>query len=57
MNLEVIFLFPFAISLYYVSFYGFWVTIIFLIILTIGFVYEFSLNREQIALKLFVNFT
>jgi len=56
-DLEIIFLFPFAVSLFYVSYYGFWIAIIFLIVITIGFVYEFSLNREQIALKLFVNFT
>ena len=41
-DLEVIFLFPFAVSLYYLSFYGFWIAIIFLIVLTIGFVYEYS---------------
>ena len=35
-DLEVIFLFPFAVSLYYILFYGFWVAIIFLIVLTIG---------------------
>lgn len=40
-DLEVIFLFPWALSLFHVSFYGFWVAIIFLVILTIGFVYEF----------------
>lgn len=41
-DLEVIFLFPFTTALYYSSFYGFWVVILFLIILTIGFIYEFS---------------
>jgi NADH:ubiquinone oxidoreductase subunit 3 (subunit A) len=41
-DLEIIFLFPFSIALYNVSYYGFWVVIIFLIILTIGFIYEFS---------------
>jgi NADH:ubiquinone oxidoreductase subunit 3 (subunit A) len=41
-DLEVIFLFPFTISLYHTSIYGFWVVLIFLIILIIGFVYEFS---------------
>lgn len=43
-DLEVIFLFPFAVSLYYISFYGFWTAIIFLIVLTIGFVYELSIG-------------
>jgi NADH-quinone oxidoreductase subunit A len=41
-DLEVIFLFPFTISLYHTSIYGFWVVFIFLIILIIGFIYEFS---------------
>lgn len=41
-DLEVIFLFPFTTALYHTSFYGFWVVFIFLIILTIGFIYEFS---------------
>jgi len=39
-DLEILFLFPFAVSLYEVSLIGFWIIIIFLIILTIGFVYE-----------------
>lgn len=43
-DLEVIFLFPFAVSLYHVSFYGFWIAIIFLVILTVGFCYEFSIG-------------
>jgi len=40
-DLEIIFLFPFSTALYHISFYGFWVVMIFLIILTIGFIYEF----------------
>jgi NADH:ubiquinone oxidoreductase subunit 3 (subunit A) len=39
-DLEVTFLFPFAISLSKVNFFGFWSMAAFLIILTIGFVYE-----------------
>jgi NADH:ubiquinone oxidoreductase subunit 3 (subunit A) len=39
-DLEILFLFPFAVSLYEISLIGFWIVIIFLIILTIGFVYE-----------------
>jgi NADH-ubiquinone oxidoreductase chain 3 len=31
-----------AVSLYNISVYGFWVGFIFLILLTIGFVYEFG---------------
>lgn len=40
-DLEVVFVLPFASVIHNVSFLGFWITIIFLIILTIGFVYEF----------------
>lgn len=43
-DLEVIFLFPFAVSLYYISFYGFWVAIIFLVVLTIGFIFEYKIG-------------
>jgi NADH:ubiquinone oxidoreductase subunit 3 (subunit A) len=41
-DLEVLFLFPFAVTLYEVSLIGFWIAVIFLIILTIGFVYEWA---------------
>jgi NADH-quinone oxidoreductase subunit A len=39
-DLEVTFLFPWAISLRNIEFFGFWSMMVFLIILTIGFVYE-----------------
>ena len=39
-DLEVTFLFPWAISLNKVDLFGFWSMVIFLLILTIGFVYE-----------------
>ena len=41
-DLEVAFLFPWAISLKSIGFFGFWSMIIFLIILTIGFIYEWK---------------
>lgn len=41
-DLEVLLLFPFGVTLYQTSTFGFWVIIIFLAILTIGFVYELS---------------
>jgi NADH-quinone oxidoreductase subunit A len=41
-DLEIIFLFPFSTALYHISFYGFWIVMVFLAILTIGFIYEFS---------------
>jgi NADH-quinone oxidoreductase subunit A len=39
-DLEVAFLFPFAVSLKEVGVYGFWSMMIFLAVLTIGFTYE-----------------
>ena len=39
-DLEVTFLVPWALSLNQVGFFGFWSMMIFLIILTIGFIYE-----------------
>jgi len=40
-DLEVVFILPFATVLQEVSFLGFWVSIIFLVVLTIGFIYEY----------------
>lgn len=39
-DLEVAFLFPWAISLKDIGFPGFWSMIVFLVVLTIGFIYE-----------------
>ncbi len=39
-DLEVTFLFPWAVSLNKIDFFGFWTMIVFLIILTVGFLYE-----------------
>lgn len=39
-DLEVTFLFPWALTLNKVNFFGFWSMMIFLLILTIGFIYE-----------------
>jgi len=39
-DLEIIFLFPWCVSFYLIGFYGFWVIIVFLIILILGFFYE-----------------
>jgi len=41
-DLEVAFLFPFAVSLKEVGLFGFWSMMVFLGILTIGFVYEWK---------------
>jgi NADH-quinone oxidoreductase subunit A len=39
-DLEVAFLFPWAVSLGKIGVFGFWTMVVFLLILTIGFVYE-----------------
>jgi NADH:ubiquinone oxidoreductase subunit 3 (subunit A) len=39
-DLEVTFLFPWALSLHHVGVFGFWSMMAFLLVLTIGFVYE-----------------
>jgi NADH-quinone oxidoreductase subunit A len=39
-DLEVIFLFPWCVSLHSIQFFGFWSMTIFLLILTVGFFYE-----------------
>ena len=41
-DLEVAFLFPWAISLESIGVFGFWSMMIFLLILTIGFIYEWK---------------
>jgi len=41
-DLEVAFLFPWAISLGRVGLYGFWSMMVFLAVLTVGFVYEWK---------------
>lgn len=39
-DVEVVYLFPWSVSLYATGFCGFWIMILFLIILTLGFLYE-----------------
>jgi NADH-quinone oxidoreductase subunit A len=41
-DLEVAFLFPWAVAFHQVGVFGFWSMMIFLVILTIGFVYEWK---------------
>jgi len=41
-DLEIAVLFPVAVTLYQVTSYGFWIATLFIILLTIGFVYEFG---------------
>lgn len=41
-DLEILLFFPFASCIFTVQSYGFWIAILFFIVLTIGFVYEFG---------------
>jgi NADH:ubiquinone oxidoreductase subunit 3 (subunit A) len=41
-DLEVLLLFPAAVSMYNIAQSGFWILLFFLVILTIGFVYEYA---------------
>ena len=41
-DLEVAFLFPWAVSFQHVGYFGYWSMIVFLVILTVGFVYEWK---------------
>lgn len=41
-DLEVTFLFPWTLCLNQVGFYGYWIMILFLFILTIGFIFEWK---------------
>jgi NADH-ubiquinone oxidoreductase chain 3 len=37
---EILFLYPLAVSLYHISYFGFWIAMVFILLLTIGFIYE-----------------
>lgn len=41
-DLEIAVLYPVAVTLYQVSTYGFWIAVLFLILLTVGFCYEYG---------------
>lgn len=41
-DIEILLTYPYAMNLYQTSTYGFWIFIIFFLVLTIGFVYEFG---------------
>lgn len=43
-DIELIFLFPWAVLLPYLTSYGFWVAEIFMILITLGFVFEYAVN-------------
>lgn len=46
-DLEVVFLFPWGVVLHQIGFLGFWSMIVFLLILLIGFVYEWKKNALE----------
>jgi NADH-ubiquinone oxidoreductase chain 3 len=48
-DLEILLLFPIAVSLYQVSIFGFWIAIIFFLILTIGFILEIGSGAISIS--------
>jgi NADH-ubiquinone oxidoreductase chain 3 len=41
-DLEILFLYPLAVTLYYISFFGFWVAMVFILLLTVGFIAELA---------------
>lgn len=41
-DVEIIFFFPWIFSLFYINFFGLWVMYIFLMVLGIGFIYEWK---------------
>ena len=51
-NLEILLLFPIALTLYNVSVFGFSIALIFFIVLTIGFVLEIGTGAISLTLPL-----
>jgi len=41
-DLEVVFVFPWAVNLYYLGLFGYYTMIFFLFVLTLGFIYEYK---------------
>src|SRR5277367_3024068 len=41
-DIEILFLFPWSVSLYYINYFGFFSMLFFLIILILGFLYEWQ---------------
>ncbi len=44
-DLELLLFMPVGVTLYQISFYGFWMAVIFFLVLTLGFVYEIGSGR------------
>jgi len=49
-DLEIILIFPYAVSAYNNEAYGLWMVVIFILILTLGFVFEFGKGALKITL-------
>jgi NADH:ubiquinone oxidoreductase subunit 3 (subunit A) len=63
-DLEIFLLFPFAVTIYTVGIYGFWIVVIFFLVLTFGFIIEiakgvlnFTNQRSAIAQPIINNST
>jgi NADH:ubiquinone oxidoreductase subunit 3 (subunit A) len=41
-DLEIVFLFPWSVMLYFLDVFTFWIIFIFIFVLTLGFIYEWS---------------
>jgi NADH-quinone oxidoreductase subunit A len=41
-DLEILFLYPLVVSLYYISSFGFWIAMVFILLLTVGFIAELA---------------
>jgi hypothetical protein len=39
-DVEIVFLYPLVVSLYHISYFGFWIAMVFILLLAIGFIYE-----------------
>lgn len=50
-DLEIFYLVPLTVSMYYISYYGFVIFVIFFIVLTIGFIYELGQKVINFTLK------
>jgi NADH-quinone oxidoreductase subunit A len=48
---EILFVYPFAMALYSISYYGFWIFLIFGVLLTVGFLFELGYGALNYADK------
>ena len=46
-DLETAFLFPWAVSFHHIGHFGFWAMMVFLLILVVGFIYEWKLGALE----------